>query len=99
MKKMNMNEVRVKLGLKPWDEHKYNIMSNLKNQRYLYNNKQDAINEMYRQIGRTTKIICEMLSDATLGLKVVFIADNLIQSRRINKRIMEYAKIIGIRGG
>lgn len=93
---MTPEEVRQKLGLKTWEEHRlyvylYSLPDRVKTLGF-----ERTAKELDRQTGRTTKMIIEALSAMSCGQSVYFVAYNQDMTKFIYKRAAEYAEKLGI---
>lgn len=77
---MTIEEIRVKLGLKPWGEHILEIWGGvIQSQTLTTEQKIKTVLEM-RRTGRTTKMICEGLALVSEGKPVCFTGWDLARS-------------------
>lgn len=93
---MTSEEIRIKLGLKPFDEFEYDALLQLGHRAWMFTNKRQAIFERFRQTGRTTKIFCELLEAVFDGYKVTFITNSLTRNKMAIEKIKEYALKLGL---
>lgn len=91
---MTLEEIRIKLELKPFDEFECNMLATLYQREQKIYSSDYAIKERYRQTGRSTKIICRLLSDLSYGHQVAFISHNFHSTRRWLEMINKYAAIL-----
>lgn len=89
---MTAEEIRIRLGLKPFDEFEYDVLCSLKDRKGL--TRKEAINERFRQTGRTTKVFCQALSAISNGNKVVFLSDSGSTTKRAREKLKDYAKLL-----
>ena len=88
---MNAEGIREKLGLISFDEFEYDMLLQLGARTFRFANKQQAINERFRQTGRSTKIICQMLEDVSNGEQVIFLSHNRYSTERLRMLAKKYA--------
>lgn len=93
---MTPEEVRIKLGMKTWDEHRLDVYLHSLPERVKTLGYHNTAKELDRQTGRTTKMICEALSAMSRGQSVYFIAFNQDMTKLIYQRATAYAEKLGI---
>jgi hypothetical protein len=88
-------KIRIALELKPFDEFEYEQLCHLK-ERSQYLTKTAAIKERFRQTGRSTKIICNLLASISAGNKVLFVSDTYALTSRVTDKIVSLAVKLGL---
>lgn len=92
---MTRKEIMKRLGLKPFDEFEFDRFCELGRE---YENmkgvwpKQKFINDRYRQTGRTTRMLADVLGAATRGERVLVVFRTHEESRRALRVFLEMAR-------